>query len=216
MAGQPRPAQRQLAFLDVLLGGAAPVVELADPLGRPRQVGDDEADARIELALVPLDLRHHPARLDPALRLVAEAGEEDLRLRGRAADGPRQQVPDPLLQDRIGRQADGVADTLSLQQLVELGLGERRVAAEPKRQAALTVAGDHRLQHRAPAFGAMSVARPQGAAFQVAELIEYEQRMVTGTAEMAVPGRALLLAMGRALGTIHVEDDAVRRLSLMH
>ena len=56
VAGQPRPAQRILALADPLLGGAAAVVELADPLGRPLQVGDDEADARIELALVPLDL----------------------------------------------------------------------------------------------------------------------------------------------------------------
>jgi hypothetical protein len=56
MAGQPRPAQRQLALFDVLLGGATAVVELADPFGRPLQVGDDEADARVELALVPLDL----------------------------------------------------------------------------------------------------------------------------------------------------------------
>ena len=133
----------------------AAVVELADPLGGPRQVGDDEADARIQLALVPLDLGHDPARLGPALRLVAEAGEEHLRLVRRPADGPRQQVPDPLLQHRVGRQADGVADPLRLQQLVELGLGERRVAAEPKRQAALTVAGDHRLQHGAPALLAL-------------------------------------------------------------
>ena len=117
----------------------------------------------------------------------------------RPADGPGQQVPDPLLQDRIGRQADGVADPLGLQQLVQLGLGERRVAAEVEIEAALTVAGDHRLQHRPPAFRAVDVAGPQDTALQVAELVEDEQRMVTGTAEVAVPGRALLLAMGRAL-----------------
>ena len=83
-------------------------------------------------------------------------------------------------------------------------------------EAPLTVAGDHRLQHRAPAFGAMSIARPQDAALQVAELVEDEQRVVTGTAEVPVPGRALLLAMGRALVTVHVEDDAVWRPPLMH
>ena len=97
----------------------------------------------------------------PVLRLVAEAGEEHLRLARRATDRPGQQVPDPLLQHRVGRQADGVADPLSFQQLVQLGLGERRVAAELERQAALTVAGDHRLQHRAPAFRAVHVAGAQ-------------------------------------------------------
>ena len=76
----------------------------------------------------------------PALRLVAEAGEEDLRLLRRAADRPGQQVADPLLQHRVGRQADGVADALCLQQLVDLGLGERRVAAEVEVEAALAVA----------------------------------------------------------------------------
>ena len=62
----------------------------------------------------------------------------------------------------------------------------------------------------------MHVAGPQGAALQVAELVEHEQRVVTGTAEVAVPGRALLLAMGRALGAVHVEDDAVWRLARVH
>ena len=62
----------------------------------------------------------------------------------------------------------------------------------------------------------MSIARPQNAALQVAKLVEDEERVVTGTAEVPVPGRALLLAMGRALGTVQVEDDAVRRPTPMH
>jgi hypothetical protein len=41
-----------------------------------------------------------------------------------------QQVADPLLQDTIGRQADGVLDSLGLQQLVQLRLGEGRIGAE--------------------------------------------------------------------------------------
>ena len=56
MAGQPRPAERVLALLDLLLGGAAAVVELDHALVGSGQVGHDEADAGIELALVPLDL----------------------------------------------------------------------------------------------------------------------------------------------------------------
>lgn len=69
VAGEPGPTQRQLVFLDVLLGGAAAVVEPADP----------------------------------------------------------------LLQHAIGRQADGVADPLRLQQLVQLaGLAN---AASPRNQS---------------------------------------------------------------------------------
>jgi hypothetical protein len=48
-----------LLSFDVLLAGAAVVVEGNDALSRPRQVGDDEADARTKLAGVPLDLGHH-------------------------------------------------------------------------------------------------------------------------------------------------------------
>jgi hypothetical protein len=53
-----------------LLRGAALIVEGDNALGRACQVGDDEADPRIKLARMPLDFRHHPAGLLPALRLV--------------------------------------------------------------------------------------------------------------------------------------------------
>src|SRR3954469_6781978 len=106
-AGQPGPAQRVLALADPLLSGAAAVVERADSSRRPLQVGDDEPDPWVQFTLMPLDLRNNAARPGPTLRLVAEAGEEDLRLIRRPADGPGQQVPDPFLQNRIGRQADG-------------------------------------------------------------------------------------------------------------
>ena len=36
-----------------------------------------------------------------------------------------------------------------------------------------------RFQHRAPTIGAVHVARPQGASFQIAELNEHEQRVIT-------------------------------------
>jgi hypothetical protein len=42
---------RVLALLDVLLRRAALVVEGDNAFGRPRQVGDDEADARVPLSL---------------------------------------------------------------------------------------------------------------------------------------------------------------------
>ncbi len=45
------------------------VVEGDDSFGRPRQVGDDEGDARAQLARVPLHLGHDAPRFLPALRL---------------------------------------------------------------------------------------------------------------------------------------------------
>src|SRR3954451_6763998 len=62
----------------------------------------------------------------------------------------------------------------------------------------------------------MDVARAQGAALEVAELVEDEQRVVAGAAEVPVPGRALLGPVGWALRAVHVEDDAVRRPALVH
>src|SRR5260370_29340214 len=51
-------ADGEAALLDVLLAGAAVAIERDDALGRPRQVGNDEADTRAKLARVPFDLRH--------------------------------------------------------------------------------------------------------------------------------------------------------------
>jgi hypothetical protein len=75
-----------------------------------------------------------------------------------------------------------------LQQLVDLRLGERGIGAEVESDASLTVAADHRLQHEAPVLSAMNVARPQEAALKITKLVEQEQRVIAGAAEVAVPG----------------------------
>jgi hypothetical protein len=48
------------------------------------------------------------------------------------------------------------------------------------------VTRDHRLQLRTPTISTMDVARPQDAAFDIAELVEHEQRVVTGAAKVAI------------------------------
>jgi hypothetical protein len=48
------------------------IVEGDDPVGRARQVGDDETDARIKLAGMPFDFGDHPAGLGPASGLIGE------------------------------------------------------------------------------------------------------------------------------------------------
>jgi hypothetical protein len=49
-ARQPCPLDRALAFLDPLFARPALIVKGDDPVGRARQVRDDETDARIKLA----------------------------------------------------------------------------------------------------------------------------------------------------------------------
>ena len=88
-ARQPRPLDRSVALFDPLLACAALVVEGDDPLGRARQVGDDEADERIKLARMPLDLGDQPERLAPTSGLLGEIGIEPTHLVRRSPDGRR-------------------------------------------------------------------------------------------------------------------------------
>jgi hypothetical protein len=57
----------------------------------------------------------------------------------------------------------------------------------------------------------MDIAGAQGASFQIAELVENEQRMIAGAFVMAVPNAHLLFAMRRAHARIHIQKNAPRR-----
>jgi hypothetical protein len=88
----------------------------------------------------------------------------------------------------LGGQADRVQEALGLQKRVNLRRGEGRVGAEVPSQRPFPIPNHDRLENRPPAISTVHLARPQDAALQVAELVEHEQRMVTGTAKMTVPG----------------------------
>ena len=107
------------------------------------------------------------------LCLIGEAGVVPADLMRRSSDRTFQQIGDPVLQDVIGGQPDRVADTLGFEEFVHLGIGEGRIAPEIETLHDAPVAGDHRLQHRAPVGGAVHVARPQGAALNIPELVEH-------------------------------------------
>jgi hypothetical protein len=62
----------------------------------------------------------------------------------------------------------------------------------------------------------MDVARPQGASLDIAELVEHEQRVIAGAAEMAVIGAVFLLAVGWAFARVHAEHDDLWRSPLVH
>jgi hypothetical protein len=59
---------------------------------------------------MPLDLGNDPAGLHPALRLVAEAGVGAANVLGRTTDRAAEQMADPLLQNAVGGQPDGVLE----------------------------------------------------------------------------------------------------------
>src|SRR3954454_17931614 len=56
----------------------------------------------------------------------------------------------------------------------------------------------------------MYVARPQDTTFDIAELIEHEQRVIASTSKMTIIGTAFLFAIGRAFARIHIEDNGLR------
>jgi len=60
---EPRPGDRVLAFLDLLLRRAALIIERHHRVGGARHIGDNAADPRIEFAGVPLHLHKYTIRL---------------------------------------------------------------------------------------------------------------------------------------------------------
>lgn len=116
-AGAPRPHQRVLSFLDVLLGRAAVVIEGQHPLVGQAAVGDDETHTWEQLAGMELHFGHDPARLRPTLRPVVEAGvvaDDTARRPTGAALGLE---VDPFIELSVAFDADGVVPALSFQQI---------------------------------------------------------------------------------------------------
>jgi hypothetical protein len=95
---------------------------------------------------MPFNLGHDVARLIPALRPIAEAGEEAAHFLRWSPDRTLEQVSDLALQDGVGRQPDRIAVALGFEELIDLRIGKGCVTAEIAPLHCATVAGDHRLQ----------------------------------------------------------------------
>jgi len=145
-----------------------------------------------------------------------EAGVGAPYLFRRSTHRALQQVSDLFLQDAVGRQSDRVSYAFGFEELIDLGVGEGRIAAEIEPLHRAPVTGDHRLQHFPPAISRMDVTGAQGTPLQIAQLVEHKQRMVAGTAEMAVVGASFLGTVSRALARIHIEHDDTRPTPLVH
>src|SRR6266446_3431207 len=180
---------------------------------------------RAERLAILLTLSHEPMfawRLDGSIEFW-NAGAERLygfappaHIVRRSSDRTLEQIADPVLEDPVGRQADRIFDPLGFQELVDLRHGERCVSAEIDTRELALVACNDGLEHAVPAVGAVHVAGTQGAAFEITELVEHEQRMIAGAGVMAVPDARLQLPMGRAHARIHVEHDASRPAATVH
>ena len=119
-----------------------------------------------------------------------------------------------FLKNLIGGEPDRVFVPLGLQELVDLRVCEGGIGAKEAAHLTVPITRDYRFHNIPPAVGRVNVAGTQSAAFQIAELVEDEQRMVAGAAEVAVVGRVLLIAESRADAGIHVQHDSSHRAAL--
>src|SRR4029077_6374002 len=94
-------------------------------------------------------------------------------------------------------------------------IGKPRVSPEINARDLSLVSFDDRGEHALPTIGAVDVTGTWCAAFQVAELVEHEQRMIAGAGVMAVPDAVLLFAVRWTHARIHVKHDAFRRATTM-
>jgi len=156
---------------------------------------------------MPLHFRDNPASTIPERRLVHEIMvEHDWSLR-RASDRPRQEVLDLPLQDIVRRQPDCIAISLGLESFVDVRIGECRIPSEEQSNIEIAIAGDDGIEHFLPVLRAVDIPLPEHGPLEVAELVEAEQGMVAGAAEVAVVRRSLLPAVGLAHRAVHVQHD---------
>lgn len=125
-------------------------------------------------------------------------------------------MADLLFQYSVLLKADGVKLAFSLQSLVKLRDGKSGIPSKEAHDVALCVARNDACQKSFPVIRAVDVALAQGTAFQMAELIEHKQRVITLAPEVTVPSRAFLIAMGGADGTVHAQRDPFGRLCRVH
>ncbi len=81
------------------------------------------------------------------------------------------------------------------------------------RDVQMAIPLDHWEQHSPPEFCAGVIAAPEHRSFQVAILIEQEQRVIAHTLEVPVISRALLFSVGFTDRAIQVEDQFFQGLA---
>jgi len=138
-AGQPCPLDGVLSLFDVLFRRATMIVEGDNPFGRTRQVGDDEANTRVQFAGMPFHLGNDTAFCAPRSRLIAEVGIIAPHMIWRTTDRTDQQMGNALLENLVGLKANCVEETRILQELVDVRRSECSVSSEVAAQVPFPV-----------------------------------------------------------------------------
>ena len=121
-----------------------------------------------------------------------------------------QQGGGQALQDGVGDQPDGVGDRVRLAPGVQARDGEAAVGAQLDRDVrpGRPQLAQQAAQHQHDEAAAVDVARAQDGGDQVAGVaVEDQQRVVHVLAVVAVVGHPFLLAVGRVVGPVEVQQD---------
>ena len=157
---------------------------------------------------MPLDLGHYPARPAPTLGLVVEVNDLDLNAAlWRSAHRTVQVRFQEAHQVGIAGQPDEISDTLFLAILVGFRVGKGSVATQPEKLEPGPVALHYGLDELQNAIGGMDVPRSQLGPQTIALAGKAKKRMETVLGKMAIVSHPLLLAVGRVLGGIQVDDQ---------
>ena len=149
------------------------------------------------------------ARPAPTLSLVVEINDLDLNAAlGRPTHRAVQKRSNQAHQIPIGWQPDKVGDALFLAILVDFWFGKGGVAPKPKKLEPAPVALHDRLDELQDAIVGMNNPWPQLCLQAIALAGKAKKRMETILGKMAIVDNSLLLAVGRVLGGIQVDDQA--------
>lgn len=105
----------------------------------------------------------------------------------------------------IGFQSDGVEVPLCFEAAIHMGISKTRVSTEEPQDVTASISSNDGLQNALPILGTMDIAIAKEGSLNIAVVIEAEKRMITGTLEAAIVGRAFLIAVSRADGTVHIQ-----------
>jgi len=156
---------------------------------------------------MPFHLGDDPAGLAPASGLIAEVGIMALDCIRWTSRPARKKMSNTAFQYLVASQSDGIAKFIGFQIIKQVRNGEGSIGTQIfAPHARPPVALDDGVKYGLPIIGAVNIAGAKRAPLKVAVLVEDKQRMITGAAEMPVPGRAFLRSVHRAYGTIDIQD----------
>jgi len=149
-------------------------------------VGHDETHSREKLALMPLYFGNYTTGSIPTGCLIDEITIPYNRILRRMSNWACQQMLNFLIEYFICREPYCIQKAFSFQVFINFWLCKCGITTEVSPYFLVLIPVNDRLYQLPPTVGTVNIARPKHRSFTIPELIEAEQRMKTGTSEMAI------------------------------